>query len=271
MQTSLYSVIYSEVRTRKASQTSTIRPPAFIRMKECHLGMHTNAWNALRYFVITLAVVPLAEYLWSRLHSRRTGARVIQGRTACLRRSRLAHWGLHQEVDEESRLRRVFAILVCMLHIAGALLVEYGSGSVQTYSWKDATVSSFLREHRGLRPNGVYFLEAGFILGKPDGIATYIAVGIRNLEDFGLRVLKISAFRLVPITQFPKPSNADFKMRYSIPNSGKIMEMYDNGTARWFGYFQSISEGLVHSTTPSICTKEIDDGNMVAIVHTFRA
>ncbi len=122
-------------------RTATIKPPILKRMKEYPLGMHTNSWNALRYFVITLALVPLAEMLWSHLHSRRTGAKVMQGRTAGLRQSRLAHWGLHQEVDEESRVSSLSAIVVCVLHIAGALLVEYGSGSVQNYVWKDAIVS----------------------------------------------------------------------------------------------------------------------------------
>ncbi len=169
------------IRTRKASRIVTIRAPVFQTMKEYRLGMHTNAWNALRYSVITLAVVPSAEKSWSRFHSRRTCERVIRGRTARLRQTRLAHWGLHQEVDEESKLSRLSAIFVCMLHIAGALLVEYGSDSAETYLFKHALVSPSLTGHGGLRPNGVYFVDAGHIWGKPDGLSECIDVGPRNL------------------------------------------------------------------------------------------
>ncbi len=206
-------------------------------MKEYCLGIQTNVWNALRYSVITLGLVPLAEKLWSRLHSRRTGERVIHGRTARLRQSRLAHWGLHQEVDEESRLSRFSAIVVCLLHIAGAILIESGSGSAQTYVWKDTFVSPSLRDHGGLRPKEVYFLDAGYISDMPDGIYDCIDIGPRNLEDFGLRVAKIPAFRSFPYNQIPMPRrNVDLVVRYYTSNSGAYIEMYDNGTARWFEY-----------------------------------
>ncbi len=164
-------------------------------MTEYHLGMHTNAWNALCYLVITLAVVPLAEKLWSRFHSRRTGERVIRDRTARLRQSRLEHWGLHQEVDEEQKLSRLSAIFVCMLHIAGALLVEYGSGSAETYLFKGALVSPSLTDHGGLRPNGVYFVDAGHVSGKPDGLSECIDVEPRRWascrKNFGFSIRSI--------------------------------------------------------------------------------
>ncbi len=148
-----------------------------------------------------------------------------------LRQSRLAHWGLHQEVDEESRLSRLSAIVVCLLHIAGALLLEYGSGSTQTHLWKDATVSPSIRDDGGLRPNVAYFFDAGYIIGKPDGFSECIDVGQRNLEEFGLRVVNISASRSVTFGHIPEPRRNDLKVRYFIPNSGGYLKVYDNGTA----------------------------------------
>ncbi len=216
-------------------------------MKEYRLGICTNSWNALRYSFITLALLPAAEKLWNCFHSRRSGARLILGRTVRLRKSRLAHWGLHQEVDEESRLSRVSAIVVCLLHIAGALLLEYGSGSTQMYLWKDATVSPSIREDGGLRPNRAYFLDAGYVLGKPDGFSGCIDVGPRNLEDFGLRLDKFPASRIVPSNQISNwGRKADFKIQYFIPNSGTRLEVYDNGKTRWYKDVFAINQHSFH-------------------------
>ncbi len=131
VQTSLFHS--AEVRALKASRTATFRRPVFNRMKEYRLGMHSNACNALRSSVTTLALVFLPEHLWICLHSRRTGARAVCGLTARLRQRRLAHWGLHQEVDEESRLSRFSAIFVRLLHIAGERMIEFESGTAETY------------------------------------------------------------------------------------------------------------------------------------------
>ncbi len=90
-----HAVSHSFVRVKCERAKPPAAPPSvlqfFKRMTQYRLGMHTNAWNALRYSVIKLAADPLAEKLWSRFHSRRTGERVIRRRTARLRQSRLAH------------------------------------------------------------------------------------------------------------------------------------------------------------------------------------
>ncbi len=200
-------------------------------------SISTNAWNALRYSAITLALVPAAEKLWSCFHSRRAGTRLTRDRTVRLRPSRLAHWGLHQEVDEESRLSRLSAIFVCLLHIAGTLLLEYGSGSTQTHLWKGAIVSPSIRDGEGLSPNRSYFLDAGYILGRPDGFSDCIDVGPRNLVDFGIRVDKIPASRSVNYTLIPELGrNVVREVLYRVPNSGLRFEVFHKGKSRWFRY-----------------------------------
>ncbi len=96
-------------------------------------------------------------------------------------------------------------------------------------------MSPSLRDHGGLHPNAVHFLDVGHIWGKPGGLSECIDVGPRNLDEFGLRVANISTFRSVPFSQLPEPKrNVDFKVRYTVPNSGVHIEMFDNGTAQWF-------------------------------------
>ncbi len=71
----------------------------------------------------------------------------------------------------------------------------------------------------GLRPNGTYFLDAGFILGKPDGFNECLDVGSRNLEDIGPRLGKHICFSASFFKTNSQTENiADFKVRYFIPS-----------------------------------------------------
>ncbi len=135
-------------------------------MKEYSLHILTNVWNFLRYLLFTLALVPVSEKLWALAHSRRTAERVLHGRTARLRQSQLAYWGLHQEIDEESRMSRVALYAVCVLHIAGALLLQFGTASKESFMMQNAVLSRSLRDEGGLQENGVYFIDASNILGN---------------------------------------------------------------------------------------------------------
>ena len=206
-------------------------------MKEYRLGIHTNAWNACRYILITLVLLPLAEMLWARVHSKRTGARLRRGYTARLAQSKLAYWGLHQEIDENSRVSRVLVIAIFVLHVAGTLLLEYGSGSEKTYDLRDAVVSRTFRDDGQLRANVVYFFDAGYIFGKPYGSTECVDGGPRSLSDFGLvaRViprLKVLSNREIRIPQGTVHQKAEYGLRSSV----RLFQMYEEGSARWYGY-----------------------------------
>ncbi len=138
-------------------------------MREYSLNISTSLWNAFRYALFTLILVPAAQKLWALAHSRRTGERVLHGRTARLLQSKLAYWALRQESDKESRLIRIATIAVCVLYIAGELTLEYGTGSKENFAMRNAVLLQSVRDDGGLKDNGVYFIDAGLVFGKPYG------------------------------------------------------------------------------------------------------
>ena len=132
-------------------------------MKDYPFHMDTYAWNAIRYILITLTFVPIAEALWARAHARWTGLRIQQGHTVQLRRSRLGYWGLHQEVDHRSTESKILAILICIFHISGSLFLEYGSSSRSVSVWKTALISPSFPDGWKYSSDAVYFMNAGYI------------------------------------------------------------------------------------------------------------
>ncbi len=89
---------------------------------------------------------------------------------------------------------------------------------------------------------GGYFLDAGHIWGKPDGLSECIDVGPRNLGRLGLRIAKSLLFDPFPTTKFLTGEALDFKALYTIPHSGVRFYLFDNGTAGWFEAYDLVIE-----------------------------